>query len=150
MKAWVTGTVSSMTCMFDGDLIAEEAREEVLREVMMEARGETVEEDYTTYERRIFSASTPAIIVVARVMDASHDTSNITDSLQYKHPRAKTSNPNVAVEYQARIIQRVQVEKEMFSTYTRAACAQVEGHDESTYRINSCEKWSDRVRWCIQ
>lgn len=137
--------------MFDGDLIAEEAREEVLRE-MMEARGETVEEDHTPYERRIFSASTSAILVAARAMDASQDTSNITHSFQYKQPRTKKKNshPNVAVEYRARIIQHVVVEKEMFSTYTRPACAQVEGHDESTYRINSCEKWSDRVRWCIQ
>jgi hypothetical protein len=141
---------SSLTRMFDGDLIAEEAREEVLREMMMEARGETVEKDYTPCGRRSFSASTPAIIVAASVMNVSLDTSNITDSLQYKHLRAKSSNPNVAVEYQARIIQHVQVQKKMFSTYTRAACTQVGEYDGSTHRINSCEKWSDRVRWCIQ
>ncbi|EXJ55573.1 hypothetical protein A1O7_08501 [Cladophialophora yegresii CBS 114405] len=140
---------TSMTRMFDGDLIAEEAREEVLREMMMEARGETVEEDYTP-ERRSFSASTRAIIVAASVMDASPDTSNTTDSLQDKRPRAKGPNSNVAVEYQARIIQHVEVQKEMFSTYTRAACKQMERYNGSTHSINSCEKWSDRVRWCIQ
>ncbi|OCT48718.1 hypothetical protein CLCR_04591 [Cladophialophora carrionii] len=112
---------SSLTRMFDGDLIAEEAREEVLQEMKREARGETVEEVYTPYERRIFSASTSVIIVAASARDVSPDTRNLTDSLQYKHPRGKSSNPNVAVEYQARIIQHVEVKKEMFSTYTQAA-----------------------------
>ncbi|KIX99754.1 uncharacterized protein Z520_04390 [Fonsecaea multimorphosa CBS 102226] len=141
---------SSMTRMFDDDLIAEEAREEVLREMMMEARGETVDEDYAPYQRRIFSASTSAILVAASVMDPSHDHSNMTDSLQHEHPSAKSSNPNVAVEYQARIIQHVQVEKEMFNTYTQAADAQLQRIDGAKYRISSCEKWSSGVRWCIQ
>lgn len=141
---------SSMTRMFDNDLIAEEAREEVLREMMMEARGEMVEEDYAPYDRRIFSASTSAIIVAASVMEATHDSNHMTGSFQHNHPRAKSLKPNAAVEYKARIIQHVEVDKEMFSTYTRSACSQVGGSDESTNMINSCEKWFDKVRWCIQ
>ena len=40
--------------MFDDDLIAAEAREEVLRKIMMEARGEIIEEEIPRTDYRVF------------------------------------------------------------------------------------------------
>jgi hypothetical protein len=127
--------------MFDDDLISEEVREAVLREMEAEERGETVEEDHTPYDdSRIFSASTWAVIVAARPMTMTTAAA----------AAGEDSSPDTEVEYIARIIQRVQVDKEMFSTYTRRAAAQVEGHDGTTFDICPCEIWSGRVKWCIQ